>query len=69
MASAVAYDKSSKADARSLEARPNGVGRLINPCRRKRQRVIDSLPHERIINGRYWNRTSDSYRVKVVLYL
>jgi hypothetical protein len=22
-----------------------------------------------IINGRYWNRTSDSYRVKVVLYL
>jgi hypothetical protein len=20
-------------------------------------------------NGRYWNRTSDSYRVKVVLYL
>ena len=23
----------------------------------------------RIKNGRYWNRTSDSYRVKVVLYL
>ena len=22
-----------------------------------------------IIDGRYWNRTSDSYRVKVVLYL
>ena len=22
-----------------------------------------------IIHGRYWNRTSDSYRVKVVLYL
>ena len=21
------------------------------------------------IDGRYWNRTSDSYRVKVVLYL
>ena len=68
MASAVAHGKSAKADARSLEPRQNGVG-PINPCRRKRQRVIDSLPHERIINGRYWNRTSDSYRVKVVLYL
>lgn len=22
-----------------------------------------------VIYGRYWNRTSDSYRVKVVLYL
>ena len=69
MASAVAHAKSAKADARSFEPRPNGFGRPINSCRRKRQRVIDSLPHERIINGRYWNRTSDSYRVKVVLYL
>ena len=52
----------------------------VNPCELQLQRVSENAAglignvqlikiSLSIINGRYWNRTSDSYRVKVVLYL
>ena len=44
-----------------LSVRKNAAGLIGNV-----QLIEISLS---IIDGRYWNRTSDSYRVKVVLYL
>lgn len=52
----------------------------VNPCELQIQSVSENADglignvqqieiSLSIIDGRYWNRTSDSYRVKVVLYL